>query len=171
MGTLARHLTRLGIERRRARMAVDPLQVDVRSGAPMLGERVAARELDGTRCHPGHPRCRRRAGGADRGSRRRREEDVLRLELRARRLEDHVRDALPHFGGSAVHLGRELAVLAVMEPHARSRVVVEALRVADVLEPDGEADTALHTLAARRVARAAGKANGVARQLLRLGNR
>ena len=46
--------------------------------------------------------------------------------------------------------------------------VVEALRVADVLEADREADAAADALPARRVAGAAGEADRVARQLLRL---
>jgi hypothetical protein len=47
-------------------------------------------------------------------------------------------------------------------------IVVEALRVADVLEAEGEAGSAPDAVAARRVAGAPGKADGVARELLRL---
>ena len=50
-------------------------------------------------------------------------------------------------------------------PHARGAVVVEALREADVLEADREADAAPDALAARRVAGAAGQPERVARQL------
>ena len=60
-------------------------------------------------------------------------------------------DALPDLGGGAVD--ERAAVLP--SAHARGAVVVEALRVADVLEADGEADAAPHALAARRVAGAA----------------
>ena len=80
--------------------------------------------------------------------------DVVRAELGARDLQDHVRHALPDLGGRAVHLG---ASRPRAEPHARRAEVVEALRVADVLEADREADAAAHALAARRVARAAGQ--------------
>ena len=56
-----------------------------------------------------------------------------------------------------------------IEEHPRRRVVVESLRVADVLEADREADAAADPLAPGRVARAAGQADRLARQLLRLG--
>ena len=57
----------------------------------------------------------------------------------------------PDLGGRAVHLGRAVGEQA----HARGAVVVEALREADVLEPDGEADAPADALAAGRVAGAA----------------
>ena len=57
------------------------------------------------------------------------------------------------------------------QEHAGGGEVVEALRVADVLEADREADAAADALAAGRVAGAAGQADRVARQLLRLGHR
>ena len=70
-----------------------------------------------------------------------------------------------------MHLGGELLVRADPEPHASRAGVVEALRVADVLEADREADPALDALAAGRVAGAAGQADRVARQLLGLRHR
>src|SRR6266576_947525 len=60
-------------------------------------------------------------------------------------------------------------VVACGQSHAGRGRVIEPLGVADVLETDGEANPAPDALAARRVARAARKAQGVARQLLRLG--
>ena len=96
--------------------------------------------------------------------------DVLRAELGARDLQDHARHALADLGRGAVHLGGELLVRAGPEPHARRAGVVEALRVADVLEPDREADAALDALAAGGVAGAARQADRVARQLLGLGH-
>ena len=57
------------------------------------------------------------------------------------------------------------------EPHARDAVVVEALRVADVLEAEREARPAPDAVPARRVACAAGQTNRIAWQLLRLGLR
>ncbi len=52
---------------------------------------------------------------------------------------------------------------AEREPHARGRVVVEALGEADVLEADGVADAAPHALAAGDVGDPAGHAAAVAR--------
>ena len=61
---------------------------------------------------------------------------------------------------------------AVLEqPDAGRAEVVEALRVAEVLEADREADAASDAFAAGRVAGAAGQPDRVARQLLRLGLR
>src|SRR5919197_532989 len=60
------------------------------------------------------------------------------------------------------------AIHVMRDADAGGAVVVEALRVADVLEPDGEADSAPDALAAGRVPRAAGEADRVARELLRL---
>ena len=57
------------------------------------------------------------------------------------------------------------------QQHPGGGEVVEALRVADVLEPDGEADAALDTLAAGRVAGAARQADRLARQRLGIGHR
>ena len=72
-------------------------------------------------------------------------------------------DALPDLGRGRVHGGA-----AVGAEHDAGRAeVVEALRVADVLEAEREADAAADALAARRVARAAGEPQRVARQLLR----
>ncbi len=97
----------------------------------------------------------------------RREHDVVGAELGARDLEDHVRDALADLGRGAVHLRAPVRA----QPHARSAVVVEALRVADVLEADREADAAPDALAAGRVPGAAGEPDRVARELLGLGYR
>src|SRR5262245_61415991 len=95
----------------------------------------------------------------------RREADLVDAELRARDLEDEIRDALPDFRGGAVDLGR--AVLE--ESYARRAIVVEPLREADVLVAGREADAAADALAARRVARTAREPERVAWQLLRLG--
>ena len=135
--------------------------------AVALGERLAAGQLHGSGGHPGHARRRGGAGGADVRRRAGLEDDVLGPELAARDLEDHVGHALADLGGGAVH-GRA-PVLA--QHDARRAVVVEALRVTDVLEADREADAALHALAARRVPGAAGEPDGLARQLLGLGLR
>ena len=91
-----------------------------------------------------------------------REPHVLDAELGARDLQDHAADALADLGGGAVDLRRAVGEQA----HARGAVVVEALRVGDVLEADGEADAALHALAPGRVPRAAGQPQRVARELL-----
>ena len=64
--------------------------------------------------------------------------DRLGAELGARDLEDHADDALPDLGRGAVHGGAAVG----MEHDASGTGVVEALRVADVLEPDREADPA-----------------------------
>ena len=162
---VARDLAGLGIERRRARVAVDALDVDL-ARRSRAAPRARARQASPHRAggHPRHPRRRRRAGRVDAVGRARREHDVLGAELGARDLEDHARHALADLGGGAVHLGGEPSGRA--EPHARGAVVVEALRVADVLEADREADAAPDALAARRVAGAAGQPQRVARQLL-----
>ena len=133
-------LARLGVERRGGQVAVDALDVDLAAAAGLaLVERRATRVPHGARGHPRHARRRRRAGGADRGGRSRRDPDVVGAELGARDLQDHVRHALPDLGGGAVHLGG--AVLE--EADARGAGVVEAFRVRDVLEADREADAAL----------------------------
>ena len=159
-------LARLGIERLRARVAVDALDVDLAAGS-----RRAPRAPRGTRrrtapaaihvmrdadAEPDEPTASVEPGASA---------HVVGAELGARDLEDHVRHALADLGRGAVHLG---ASRRATEPHARGAGVVEALRVADVLEADREADAALDALAARRVARAAGQADRVARQLLGL---
>ena len=64
-----------------------------------------------------------------------------------------------------MHLGR--AVLG--QDDARRAVVVEALRVADVLEADGEPDPTSDSFTAGRVPRTAGQPDHVAWQLLRRG--
>ena len=65
-----------------------------------------------------------------------------------------------------MHLGRPV----LGEHDARGAEVVEALRVADVLEADREADAATNSLAAGGVARTAGEPDRVAGKLLRLGH-
>ena len=63
---LAGDLAGLRVERRRARVAVDALDVDLAAtGALALLERGAARVAHGTGGHPRHPRGGRRAGRAD----------------------------------------------------------------------------------------------------------
>ena len=79
-------------------------------------------------------------------------------------------DSLADLGGGAVQLGGELALRVGIEPHAGGGRVVEALRVGDVLEADGEADAAADALASRRVAGASGQPDRLARQRLRLGD-
>src|SRR5204862_7895780 len=51
-----------------------------------------------------------------------------------------------------------------LDTNACGREVVEGVRVADVLQPDGESDAALHSLAVREVARAAGKLERIVRR-------
>ena len=93
--------------------------------------------------------------------------DRVGAELGPGDLQDDADDALPDLGRRAVHLGAAVGV----EHDARRTRVVEALRVADVLEPDREPDPAPDTFAARRVAGAAGQPDRVARQLLGRGHR
>ena len=165
---LARRLARLGVERARLRVAVDPLDVDLSPGARSRSSTGrAARELHRACRHPRHARRRRGAGRVDRRRLVRREHDVVRAELGARDLDDHVRHALADLGRRAVHLGAAVGA----QRDARGAVVVEALRVADVLEPDREADAAADALAARRVARAARAAGSPRAAAARLGDR
>ena len=96
-----------------------------------------------------------------------RERDVVGRELAARHLEEHRADALADLGRGAVH---DRAAVGPQH-HARGAEVVEALREADVLVADGEADAAPDALTARRVARAAGQAARIARGRLGLGHR
>ena len=101
-----------------------------------------------------------RAGGED---------DVLRAELGARHLQDHFVTPCPT---SAAAQCTSAASSSSGRADARApSTVVEALRVADVLEADGKADAALHALSARRVPRSAGQADRVARELLCLRHR
>ena len=86
---------------------------------------------------------------------------------RARHLQQHRADALADLGRGAVH---DRAAVGAQHD-ARGAEVVEALREADVLVADGEADAAPHALAARRVARAAGQPARIARGRLGLGQR
>ena len=73
----------------------------------------------------------------------------------------------PTSDGGAVDLGGAVGA----EDHARGGRVVEALGVADVLEADGEADTAPDALTARGVAGATRQPDRLARELLGCGNR
>ena len=130
-----------------------------------LVERRAAGVADGPRDHVGLARGGGRAGRVDRHRRLGGEAHVVDPELGSRHLEDHVRDAQPDRGRSAVDLGRPVGE----QPHPRGAVVVEALREADVLEPDREAGAAPDPLAAGGVAGAARQAQRVARERLGLG--
>src|SRR5262249_31365227 len=147
--------------------AVDALDVDLRLATPLaLLERSSAGELDGAGRHPGHPGGGGRARRANLRRRTRGEDDVVGSELAARDLEDDVGDSLPDLGGGAVHLGTAVC----QEPNARSAGVVEALRVADVLEAEREADAAPDAVATRRVARPSGQTEYVAGELLGCGH-
>jgi hypothetical protein len=89
-----------------------------------------------------------------------------------RDLQDDVRDALADLRrGAPDFRSRQPFIRPGPEPHARGAGVVEALRVADVLEPNREADPTLHALATGGVARSSRKADRVARELLGLGHR
>ena len=96
----------------------------------------------------------------------RRERDVVRAELGARDLEHHADDALADLRRGRVDDGAAVGA----EHDAGGAEVVEAFRVADVLEPEREPDAASNALAVRRVAGAAGQAERVAGQRLGLGN-
>ena len=153
VGALAGDLAGLGVERRRRRVAVDALDVDLAAAARARARRAPRGRRRGRRRRPSTSAATPRSSrpSPTRRGRVRREPDVVDAELRARDLEDHVRDALPDLGGGAVDLGRAV----VEQAHARGAVVVEALGEADVLEADREADAAPDALAARRVAGAA----------------
>ena len=142
----------LAVERVRAWMPVDALDVDLAPRALALLERGAAGDPRRAGGHPRHARSRGRAGGADVGGRAGDERDVLDAELEPGDLEDHVVDALADLRRRAV----DLRPIAVEQPDARGAIVVEALRVAEVLEADREPDTAPDALAAGGVPRAAG---------------
>src|SRR5437764_10714787 len=140
-------------------MTVDALDVDIAAGVALtFFQRGPARVAHGTGGHPRHARGGRRPGRVDRRGRVRRKRDLVRTELRPRDLEDDVRDALPDLGRGTVDF--RASVRGQLD--ARRRVVVEPLRVADVLEADREPDAAPHALAARRVAGAAGKTERIA---------
>src|SRR5919201_288702 len=66
-------------------------------------------------------------------------------------------------------LGHEPPVDVAEQADARSAVVVESLRVADVLEADGETRAAANAVAPRRVAGPARETDRVAGELLGLG--
>ena len=96
-----------------------------------------------------------------------RERHVLGAELEPRDPQDHVADALTDLDGCTVHLRG--AVLGEYDP--RGAVVVESLGVADVLEADGEPDSAPNAFSPRRVAGSSGQADCLTRKLLGLGKR
>jgi hypothetical protein len=99
----------------------------------------------------------------------RREHEVCNLgQFRPRNLNHHVRHALPDLGGGRVDLRDQLPVGVDEEPDARGAVVVESLRVADVLEAEGEAEPTANAVTACGVAGSAGEPDRVARKLLRL---
>src|SRR5581483_3942583 len=117
----------------------------------LLLERGATRVANGARRHPGHTGRGCGAGRLDGRGLARREADVLDPELRSRDLEHDARHALSDLGRRAVHLRPAVR----RDADARGAVVVEALRVRDVLEPDREADAAAYAAASGRVAGAA----------------
>src|SRR5439155_21196699 len=104
---LACDLAGIRIEWSRARMAVDPLDVDLPAAALLLPllQRRPTRVPHGAGRHPRHSRGRCRAGGVDGRGRVRCKHDVPYAELGARDLEDDVRNALAHLGRRAVDRG------------------------------------------------------------------
>src|SRR5918995_632560 len=103
---------------------------------------------------PGLARGRGGAGVAD-GRVGRKHHDVLDAQLRARDLRVDRDAALADLAGRRVDLHQRLAARAPRPAHAGGRVVVEAVREADVLEADRVADAAAGAFTARRVAEAA----------------
>src|SRR5206468_5255642 len=109
------------------------------AGAPReLGLHLATRCEHGAAGHPGLPRRGRRAGGAD-GRIRGLDDDALHTELGASDLLADQDDPLPHLGCRRVY-ARDDAALVAFDTNACGREVVEGVRVADVLQPDGESD-------------------------------
>ena len=121
--------------------------------------------------HPGHARGRGRSRRVDGGRRVRSERHLVQLELRPGHLGDHAHHALADLGGGAVHLGGEPTVGAGEKADAGRAVVVEAVRVAEVLEADGKAHAAPDALPARDVPGPAREPDRIARQLLGLRQR
>src|SRR6185312_14516069 len=81
-------------------------------------------------------------------------------------LTDDIDDALPDLGRGGVHLRDEVAAGIGVKADAGRAVVVEPLRIADVLVAEREADSAPDAVAARRVPGASGEAYRIARELL-----
>ena len=115
----ADHLARLGIERIRARVAVDALDADLvarlqlAASALELQAHLAAGELNGA---GGHPRLPGSRGGARRlhaHGRVRRDDDLLDFELGTRHLGHDADDALADLGRGRVHLRDQLAGCAI----------------------------------------------------------
>ena len=102
---LAGDLAGLRVERRRPWMAVDALDVDLAAAQALALPSAARRVPHRAGRHPGHPRGRGRAGGADRRRRVRREAHVVGTELGARHLKHHAHDALADLGRRRVHDG------------------------------------------------------------------
>src|SRR5215212_6221357 len=98
----------------------------------------------------------RRGSGRPHPGVRREHGDALGTKLRPCDLGLDRDQALPHLGRGGMDPYERLAVL-YLECHARGRVVVEALRVADVLEADRIPHPALYRLAVCRVGDAAGE--------------
>src|SRR5262249_18396004 len=164
VSTLAGDLARLRVERGRRSVPVDALDVDLAAAARLpLGECGAAGVANGAGDHHRLPRRRRRPAGFDGRGRVRCELDMIGAELGPGDLEDHIRDTLADLGRGAVDDGRAV----VVKLDSGGAVVVEPLREAEVLEPDGEPDAAVDALAAGRVAGTSRKAERVAGQLLR----
>ena len=166
---LAGDLSGLRIERRRARMAVDPLDVDllppVRSPAPRAppGRRRARRRPPSRSCATPTPTRRSRPSRSCAAA------STTSFEPSSVRATCRITFATPWPTSAAAQCTSADCRRRCSRTRA-ARVVVEAFGVADVLEADGEADAASHAFAAGRVARAAGQAHRVARQLLRLGD-
>ena len=162
---LAGDLARLGIERRRrrgggGRARRRPRRHRVRScssSAARQASRTAPATIHVSRDADAEPAEPTRRGRVRRQRRRRSVPSSVRATCRITSV-----TPWPTSVGGAVD-GR--AAVGV-ELDARSARVVEALRVADVLEPDREADAAADAGAARRVAGSARQADRIARKAL-----
>src|SRR5262245_53082812 len=129
-------------------MAIDALDVHITAArAPALLERRTTCRLHRTRRHPGHARGGSRSRRTDARGRAGGQSHIVGAELEPGDVQDHVAHALADFRSGAMHLCRAV----VRENDPRGAVVVEALRVADVLEAHCEAEAASHALAARGV--------------------
>ena len=129
-----------------------PIEVDESSRAARAASSsltAAQASLHRAAGHPRLARRRRRARGADLRVGRQ-HHHALDAELVAGDLLLHGDEPLADLGRRGVDLHERLAA-DHREPDAGGRVVVEALRVADVLVADGVADAAPDALAVRRV--------------------
>ena len=148
-------------------MAVDALDVDLAAALPLaLLERGPAGVAHRAGRHPRHPRRGRGARRADR-SRSCASASATSSVPSSVRATWRITPTTPWPTSAAAECTTALAV-GVEHDTGRAEVV-EPLRVADVLEAEREADAAPDALAARRVARAAGQPERVARQLLGAG--